>query len=671
VCEWSGFEGGHYYAYIRDFQKNQWFEFNDERVSGPLSTMQWQQAFGGETINSYGYYVAQGTAYMLLYRRREPNANIDHVADSHIPEQVMKEIAREEEEAREAASAKQAEEERRQGAIPFAVCNRDQMQVVWAKETHTWAEAVRQVHEELSLEPALQDIRLNRLEPVQPLDDVLRISSGSTPVLFDCNEHTLVKAVPNLAGAICQVEVRSPGASWGAAPPRAQTGTAHIHFGDIDGELNITRHIACDLGVPFKQVAAQITGQLNIPENEVLQLYNKYDKRVSGLALRKQVGKFLRLTPEWMSTALQAATGEGAAEMLCDLLKDLETDEYMYTGTVFFVNCSPHPIRIARQTLEYNYNMRCNYKVTRTLTTLGGRPTPNSVATEFHVAALSGDTFEISCYSVGFDDTFYAAADRHQVVIITDNLKVMDARTVFQVKTGPKPKVQAEGAVTSGPRKLPVYRYRGRHDDLTDFLFEVEVDAATMGDMGVLEFKEIVAATMVATEDLAAAPASNLRLCEMGGAVFRGDQTLYQVFGVVNGSEKIGLTVLDEPEDIPEGCKVISAIQYYPESFTLSDDHLEITLETSGYDVSAVRIQRAIAEALGPGCLSADQLSVACNETAPGRKTGTAADMRLMDWDYRYPLRLSQDNCLVRISPHTFSSCVGICAHCFRLPSYC
>ena len=94
---------------------------------------------------------------------------------------------------------------------------------------------------------------------------------------------------------------------------------------------------------------------------------------------------------------------------------------------------------------------------------------------------------------------------------------------------------------------------------------------------------------------------------------------------------------------------MVSVIQYHPESFTVSDDHLEITLATSGYDVSAVRMQNAIAEALGPGGLSADQLSVACNEVVGGRKTGTAADMRLMDWNYRYPLRLSQDNCLVRM----------------------
>jgi hypothetical protein len=562
----------------------------------------------------------------------------------------MTDIAREEEAAREAASAKEADEERRRDAIPFAVCHSDQMKVVWVKQMHTWAQALHQVHEELGLELALENIRLNRLESLQPLDDLLGETSGSTPVLFDCDGYTLVKDVPGLPGAICQVDAKSPGAQWGAAPPMAATGTAHIHYGDIDAGLDITRSLVCELGVPLKTVAAQIADILDVPENEALQLYNKNDKRVSGLALRKQVGKFLRLTPEWVSEAVKVAVGDGAAETLCELLGELETDTYMDKGTVFFINCSGHPIRIARQTVEWNYNMRMNLKVARTLETLGGRPTPDSVAASFHTPAIRGDTFEISCYSVGFEDLHYSNADMHEVVIITDNLQIVDARTFLHVKTGPKPKIQAVATVTTGPRQLPVYRFHGRHDDLSDFLFEVEVEAATMDDMGVLEFKEIVAAKLGEVEGIEPALAANLRLCEMGGKVFRDDQTLFQVFdGVVNGSEKIGLTVRDSPEDKQAGCKVVSVIQYHPESFTVSDDHLEITLETSGYDVSAVRMQNAIAEALGPGGLSADQLSVACNEVVGGRKTGTAADMRLMDWNYRYPLRLSQDNCLVRM----------------------
>ena len=43
--------GGHYYAYIRDFAKdpNQWFEFNDARVTGPLTHDDLEKAFAEAT----------------------------------------------------------------------------------------------------------------------------------------------------------------------------------------------------------------------------------------------------------------------------------------------------------------------------------------------------------------------------------------------------------------------------------------------------------------------------------------------------------------------------------------------------------------------------------------------------------------------------------------------
>ena len=50
--------------------------------------------------------------------------------------------------------------------------------------------------------------------------------------------------------------------------------------------------------------------------------------------------------------------------------------------------------------------------------------------------------------------------------------------------------------LTAGPRVLPVYRYHGHSNDLSEFLFEVEVDAHALSDMGVLDFKEIVTAPL-------------------------------------------------------------------------------------------------------------------------------------------------------------------------------
>ena len=76
---------GNYYAYIRDFETNQWFYFYDSHVR-PLSTMEWQTAFGGDATLP--------AAYQLMYRRREPHVNITHVPDSDLPAQVMADLGR-------------------------------------------------------------------------------------------------------------------------------------------------------------------------------------------------------------------------------------------------------------------------------------------------------------------------------------------------------------------------------------------------------------------------------------------------------------------------------------------------------------------------------------------------------------------------------------------------
>eukprot|EP01043_Picozoa_sp_COSAG02_P056312 COSAG02_NODE_6660_length_3432_cov_3.082208_2_plen_778_part_01 len=265
---------GHYYGYIRDFDKDQWFEFNDRTVLGPLAIADVHRAFGGQRINSYGYYVAEDTAYKLMYRRREPEVNIQTVDDAHIPAAVVADIKREEEEARIAAQAEEAVRERQREAQPIAVCHTDQMKVLWVKDMKTWGEALQQVREELGLEPAIENIRVIQLEPLQPFVENLRCTSGSRPALFDCDEHTFVRDVPELAGAICQVEIKSPGAPWGAAPPMPATGTAHIHFTELNNQSgDITRHLAIDLGTPFAAVVAQITEHLQVPETEVLRLH--------------------------------------------------------------------------------------------------------------------------------------------------------------------------------------------------------------------------------------------------------------------------------------------------------------------------------------------------------------------------------------------------------------
>ena len=457
--------GGHYYAYIRDFTKDEWFEFNDARVTGPLEVSDIEKAFGGETWRN-GYYSTEGTAYMLMYRRREPEVNIDAVPDEHIPEAVLSDIAADEDAERVAAEEAEAKREREHNACPFAVCHTNQMKVVWVKNDKTWAAAMDQIREELGLEIAVNNLRLNRLEPISEVDN-LRQTSGSKPALLDCGPDTLVSEVPNLQGSICSVEVKGDGQGWAEeAPPMAATGVAHIHFSDVDGQLDVKRHLALEQGVPLAEVMEQISQVLQVPENEALQLKNAHDQRVSGLALRSEAGAYRQLDEQWMREAALAAVGDGGEQAFVGRLGELELNAYaQYNNDVWFVNFSAQPIRIAVQKQEWSSTMYQNITVTRTLETLAAKASDAAPATFTARKARRGDTYELSCFSVGFHEFHHVTDDgKHNIVIVTDKIQVVDARTLFQCYTGPKPKAHAPvsaAPLPGGKQRVPIYRFHG------------------------------------------------------------------------------------------------------------------------------------------------------------------------------------------------------------------
>eukprot|EP01100_Stratorugosa_tubuloviscum_P009928 TRINITY_DN419_c1_g1_i1.p1 TRINITY_DN419_c1_g1~~TRINITY_DN419_c1_g1_i1.p1 ORF type:complete len:1042 (-),score=430.06 TRINITY_DN419_c1_g1_i1:209-3334(-) len=71
---------GHYYAYIKSFDTQQWYEFNDSMVSSIVEQ---------DICNTFGqpsrsFFSASPTAYMLMYRKSSPE-NINKVNDNEIP----------------------------------------------------------------------------------------------------------------------------------------------------------------------------------------------------------------------------------------------------------------------------------------------------------------------------------------------------------------------------------------------------------------------------------------------------------------------------------------------------------------------------------------------------------------------------------------------------------
>ncbi|XP_073842296.1 ubiquitin specific protease 47 isoform X2 [Musca autumnalis] len=95
--------GGHYYAYIKEFDNNEWFCFNDQTVS-PITQEDIQKSFGGGIGKAYysSLYSSSTNAYMLMYRQVDGKRNEKSMKSDEFPEHIKKHLEKlkEEEENR-------------------------------------------------------------------------------------------------------------------------------------------------------------------------------------------------------------------------------------------------------------------------------------------------------------------------------------------------------------------------------------------------------------------------------------------------------------------------------------------------------------------------------------------------------------------------------------------
>eukprot|EP00817_Percolomonadidae_sp_ATCC50343_P006605 CAMPEP_0117429958 /NCGR_PEP_ID=MMETSP0758-20121206/9486_1 /TAXON_ID=63605 /ORGANISM="Percolomonas cosmopolitus, Strain AE-1 (ATCC 50343)" /LENGTH=1154 /DNA_ID=CAMNT_0005217475 /DNA_START=13 /DNA_END=3473 /DNA_ORIENTATION=- len=92
---------GHYYAYIKDFESDNWYEFNDSRVS-PITTDDIKKMYGDDDGSRYH----STNAYMLMYRRKGTSENVSREElIKKIPEEILHKIEEENVEFDESAKA--------------------------------------------------------------------------------------------------------------------------------------------------------------------------------------------------------------------------------------------------------------------------------------------------------------------------------------------------------------------------------------------------------------------------------------------------------------------------------------------------------------------------------------------------------------------------------------
>uniref|UniRef100_A0A6P7GLW5 Ubiquitin carboxyl-terminal hydrolase 47 n=1 Tax=Diabrotica virgifera virgifera TaxID=50390 RepID=A0A6P7GLW5_DIAVI len=96
--------GGHYYAYIKDFDKNLWYCFNDQSVTG-ITEEDIRKTYGGGPHRGYysGAYSSSTNAYMLMYRQIDKDRNARAMGFDDFPphiKQLLADMLRKEEEDR-------------------------------------------------------------------------------------------------------------------------------------------------------------------------------------------------------------------------------------------------------------------------------------------------------------------------------------------------------------------------------------------------------------------------------------------------------------------------------------------------------------------------------------------------------------------------------------------
>lgn len=93
--------GGHYYAYIKDFESGNWYSFNDQTVSS-ITQEDIQKSFGGSGASYKAYYSSayssSTNAYMLMYRQVDTVRNAKFMKEDNFPQhiKVLKESLTEE-----------------------------------------------------------------------------------------------------------------------------------------------------------------------------------------------------------------------------------------------------------------------------------------------------------------------------------------------------------------------------------------------------------------------------------------------------------------------------------------------------------------------------------------------------------------------------------------------
>ncbi|CAH1998952.1 unnamed protein product [Acanthoscelides obtectus] len=281
--------GGHYYAYIKDFDKNLWFCFNDQSVSG-ITEDDIRKTYGGGPQRGYysGAYSSSTNAYMLMYRQIDKDRNCKAITVDEFPPHIKKllqDMRRKEEEDR---INKEKENEMIKltvyGGHPNKSCTDIKISVFIDS---TLAEATQEAYQRFKMEGAvnLEDCRLVVFNRKQECIDC---SFDSSDLKF-CDIMHNSQQINIFTDWL--LEIKPPGAPW----MTYNTGGINMKVYPIimeNEEVEEPKLVRVDVGDKVCKLKLKLSALLNIDPSTVHVVMEMYSNEPKYLENDDDIIKF-------------------------------------------------------------------------------------------------------------------------------------------------------------------------------------------------------------------------------------------------------------------------------------------------------------------------------------------------------------------------------------------
>lgn len=273
--------GGHYFAYIKDFEKDKWFEFNDSVVS-EVSEETVKGSYG-----DVGSFASGGSAYMLLYRQYDAKRNCKYPSASDIPAEVAEAMDKEKKRREAKERLKRIEAQK----IPMSVSYRGTRKDIRIHRDQPIAEALKMAMTAFQVTASIENVRFHStsqfLRPDEP-----SLWDMATPLSAFSRDNT----------SQVQLQVRKPGTEFADFDPRAVLYLVNVWNTETSSwpaesyevylpprpELgNLRDRIASEFGIPKdlqiitkEKNTAQPIEELTGDDNRSLGQYSLWEKAV-------------------------------------------------------------------------------------------------------------------------------------------------------------------------------------------------------------------------------------------------------------------------------------------------------------------------------------------------------------------------------------------------------